>query len=225
MDILKHIGDKAKSGEQAYFIFPLIEETEKSDLLAAENEFRRLKQGVFKDLSMGLIHGRMSKEERDPIMQAFRKNEIRILVATSVIEVGVDHPNATMMVIENAERFGLAQLHQMRGRIGRGSQASECFLFGEPTTDEGKKRLRIFANTQDGFAIAEEDLRLRGPGDFLGTRQSGEPFFHMADPVQDEALLMEARRLAFDLVEKGILENHSEWQAFKKFLVQIAVNY
>jgi ATP-dependent DNA helicase RecG len=224
-EILEHILKKAQSGEQAYFIFPLIEETEKSDLLAAKKEFENLKTTVFRDLKMGLVHGRMTKEERDAIMQAFRNGEIQILVATSVVEVGVDHPNATVMVIENAERFGLSQLHQMRGRIGRGTGSSECFLFGEPKTDEGKKRLRILTKSQDGFLIAQEDLKLRGPGDFLGTRQSGEPFFRIAHPVLDEDVLLEARETAIELLKHRVLEQSPEWQGMKSYLEQVQLRY
>ncbi len=224
-EVLEHILKKIALGEQAYFIFPLIEETEKLDLLAATKEFKNLKRTVYKDVPMGLIHGRMTKEERDPIMQAFRRGEIQILVATSVVEVGVDHPNATMMVIENAERFGLSQLHQMRGRIGRGSGASECFLFGEPKTDEGKKRLRILTKTQDGFLIAKEDLKLRGPGDFLGTRQSGEPFFHIAHPVLDEELLLEARETAVHILKNRLLDEDPAWGGLKSYLSEMQLRY
>ncbi len=224
-EVLEHILKKVAVGEQAYFIFPLIEETEKLDLLAATKEFEKLKRSVFKDVRMGLVHGRMSKEERDPIMKAFRRGEVQILVATSVVEVGVDQPNATIMVIENAERFGLSQLHQMRGRVGRGTRASECFLFGEPKTDEGKKRLRILTKTQDGFLIAEEDLKLRGPGDFLGTRQSGEPFFYIAHPILDEEVLLEARETAVHLFKNQMLEEDPAWGGLKSYLSEMQLKY
>jgi ATP-dependent DNA helicase RecG len=224
-EVLEHILKKVQAGEQAYFIFPLIEETEKSDLLAAKKEFENLRRTVFSDIKMGLVHGRLTKEERDTIMQAFRQGEIQVLVATSVVEVGVDHPNATVMVIENAERFGLSQLHQMRGRIGRGTKASECFLFGEPRSEEGKKRLRILTKTQDGFLIAQEDLKLRGPGDFLGTRQSGEPFFRIAHPVLDEDILLEARETAMVLLKNRTLEQNPEWDPMKKYFEQIQLRY
>lgn len=224
-EVLEHILKKIKEGEQAYFIFPLIEETEKSDMLAATKEYENLKKHFFSQVPMGLVHGRMDKSERDTMMNAFRREEIKILVATSVIEVGVDHPNATMMVIENAERFGLSQLHQMRGRIGRGSKPSECFLFGEPKTEEGSRRLRILTKTQDGFMIAEEDLKLRGPGDFMGTRQSGEPFFKVANPILDEEILVEARRIAMYLVKQRKLESLPEWRELKIFLEQNPIHY
>lgn len=223
--VLEHISRKVKAGEQAYFIFPSIEETEKSDLLAAKKEYERLSSGEFKDLKTGLVHGKMKAEERASIMQRFRQGDIQVLVATSIIEVGVDNPNATIMVIENAERFGLSQLHQMRGRIGRGQKESECFLFGEPATDEGKKRLRILTKTHDGFVIADEDLKLRGPGDFYGTRQSGQPLFRVAHPIFDEALLLEARDAAKQLVQKRVIEKEPQWESFKNYLDQMPIHY
>jgi ATP-dependent DNA helicase RecG len=192
-EIFEHMALRIQKGEQAYIVFPLIEETEKKDLLAAKKEFERLRKTVFKKFRMGLVHGKLDRPEREAIMRAFTRKEIDILVATSVIEVGVDQPNATMMIIENAERFGLAQLHQLRGRIGRGTLESECFLFGEPATDEGKMRLRLLTKLNDGFLIADEDLKLRGQGDLWGTRQSGEPLFRIAHPITDEAILLQAR--------------------------------
>lgn len=224
-EVLDHILEKIHAGEQAYFIFPLIEDTEQSDLFAAKTEYDRLQRTVFSGVHMGLVHGRLSADERDQVMRAFRAGEIQALVATSVVEVGVDNPNATMMVIENAERFGLSQLHQMRGRIGRGAKASECFLFGEPTTDEGKMRLRILTKTQDGFLIAEEDLKLRGPGDFWGARQSGDPLFLVAHPVLDEGILLEARESAMELVQGGLLETSDEWNTLKKYLEEFPLRY
>ncbi len=195
-EIFEHMVARLQNGEQAYIVFPLIEETEKKDLLAAKKEFERLKKTAFKKFRMGLVHGKLDRSERESIMRAFSRNEIDILVATLVIEVGVDQPNATMMIIENAERFGLAQLHQLRGRIGRGKLESECFLFGEPSTDEGKMRLRLLTKLSDGFLIADEDLKLRGQGDLWGTRQSGEPLFRVAHPIFDEAILLLARQEA-----------------------------
>jgi ATP-dependent DNA helicase RecG len=199
-EIFEHMISRIRKGEQAYIVFPLIEETEKKDLLAAKKEFERLRKTVFQKFRMGLVHGKLERPEREALMRAFSRREIDILVATSVIEVGVDQPNATMMIIENAERFGLAQLHQLRGRIGRGALESECFLFGEPSTDEGKMRLRLLTKLTDGFRIADEDLKLRGQGDLWGTRQSGEPLFRVAHPVLDEAILLEARKEAHKLI-------------------------
>ncbi|MCM8775543.1 MAG: ATP-dependent DNA helicase RecG [Candidatus Omnitrophica bacterium] len=223
--ILQHILEKVQQGEQAYFIFPLIEETEKMDLLAAKREFEHLKKKTFAKVSMGLVHGRLSQDERDYVMRSFRKGDISVLVATSVVEVGVDNPNATVMVIENAERFGLSQLHQMRGRIGRGSRPSECFLFGEPKTEEGKRRMRILTKSNDGFLIAEEDLKLRGPGDFWGTRQSGDPMFRIADPIRDYSIFSKAREIAIDLVKRHAINQSEEWNGIKNHLEQFPLHY
>ena len=223
--VYAHILEKIKKGEQAYFIFPLVEETEKTDLLAAVNEFDKLQKGPFREVKAGLVHGRMPSAEREAAMKSFKEGKLQILVATSVIEVGVDNPNATVVVIENAERFGLSQLHQMRGRIGRGDKESECFLFGEPATDEGRKRLRILTRIQDGFQIAEEDLKLRGPGDFWGKRQSGEPLFRVANPVEDEALLLEVREAAREIVHAGGFTETGSWSGLKNYLDQFPIRY
>ncbi len=223
--ILAAMLPRIEKGEQVYFIFPAVEETEKTDLLAATQEYEKLRKGVFAKVKMGLVHGRLSREEREPIMQAFRAGEIQVLVATSVIEVGVDNPNATIMVIENADHFGLAQLHQMRGRIGRGDKASECYLFGSPKTDEAKSRLELMTRTQDGFQIAEEDLKLRGPGDCWGTRQSGEPLFRLAHPVLDQSILIEARQEALELLRSQALQNSPEWDGLKKNLEEFRLRY
>lgn len=201
-EILERIRKRiTEQNEQAYILFPLIEETEGSDLQAAVQEYERLKKGVFNGIPIGLLHGRVPKKERDETMQKFRRGEIKILVATSIIEVGVDCPNVTCMIIEHSERFGLSQLHQMRGRIGRGEKESFCFLFGEPETEEGKKRLQILTRTNDGFAIAEEDLKLRGPGEFFGTKQSGLPAFQVADLVRDVSILIAARKEAGKILD------------------------
>jgi ATP-dependent DNA helicase RecG len=221
-EIFSHVATRLVRGEQAYVVFPMIEETEKKDLLAAKKEYERLRKTVFKDFRLGLVHGKLERPEREAIMRAFSRKEIDVLVATSVIEVGVDQPNATMMIIENAERFGLAQLHQLRGRIGRGKLESECFLFGEPSTDEGKKRLRLLTKLTDGFLIADEDLKLRGQGDLWGTRQSGEPLFKVAHPVRDEAILLEARTEAQKWIpagNEGLLRNIPHW--IQKYLEQM----
>ena len=221
-EIFDHMASRIQKGEQAYIVFPLIEETEKADLLAAKKEYERLRKTAFQKFRMGLVHGKLDRPERETIMRAFSRKEIDILVATSVIEVGVDQPNATMMIIENAERFGLAQLHQLRGRIGRGTLESECFLFGEPTTEEGKMRLRLLTKITDGFRIADEDLKLRGQGDLWGTRQSGEPLFRVAHPVLDEPILLRARQEAQKLIEGipgGAPEKTPVW--VQKYLEQM----
>ena len=196
------------AGHQGYVVYPVIEES-KLELKAAVEEFERLSREVFPKLKLGLLHGRLSSEEKEEAMQRFRKNEVQILVATTVVEVGVDVPNATVMVIEHAERFGLAQLHQLRGRIGRGAQKSHCILVaparmtvGRATAakdDVARARLETMVRTSNGFEIAETDLLLRGPGEFFGTRQSGDLGFHIANPLRDRELLELARREAFAL--------------------------
>ena len=192
---------EVQAGHQAYIVYPVIEES-KLELKAAIDEYERLSKEVFPKLRLGLLHGRLSSEEKEDVMQRFRKNEAQILVATTVVEVGVDVPNATVMVIEHAERFGLAQLHQLRGRIGRGAAKSHCILVAPVyMTDEARARLDTMVRTSNGFEIAETDLQLRGPGEFFGTRQSGELGFHIANPIRDRELLELARREAFSFAE------------------------
>ena len=189
------------AGRQGYIVYPVIEES-KLELKAAIEEFERLSKQTFPKFTLGLLHGRLSSEEKDAVMQSFRKNETQILVATTVIEVGVDVPNATVMVIEHAERFGLSQLHQLRGRIGRGAQKSLCILVAPAwMTDDARARLETMVRTNNGFEIAETDLQLRGPGEFFGTRQSGEMGFHVANPLRDREFLEIARKEAFALAE------------------------
>ncbi len=189
------------AGHQGYIVYPVIEES-KLELKAAMEEYERLSREVFPKLKVGLLHGRMSSEEKEEVMQRFRKNDLQILVATTVIEVGVDVPNATMMVIEHSERFGLAQLHQLRGRIGRGAQKSHCILVTSGRlTEDARTRLETMVRTTNGFEIAETDLLIRGPGEFFGTRQSGELGFHIANPLRDRELLESARKEAFHLAE------------------------
>jgi len=189
------------AGHQAYIVYPVIEES-KLELKAAMEEYKRLSKEVFPKLKLGLLHGRLSSEEKDAVMESFRENETQILVATTVIEVGVDVPNATAMVIEHAERFGLAQLHQLRGRIGRGAAKSHCILVGPGhMTEDARARLETMVQTNDGFKIAETDLLLRGPGEFFGTRQSGDLGFHISNPLRDKDVLEVARREAFAIAE------------------------
>jgi len=176
-----------EAGRQAYIVYPVIDESEKTDLKAATVMFDQLSASVFADLRVALLHGRIAPEERDRVMRAFRDGDIDILIATTVIEVGIDVPNATVMLIEHPERFGLSQLHQLRGRVGRGADSAYCILLGD-VGDESAERLSIFTNTDDGFDIARQDLRLRGMGDLFGQRQSGEATFRIADPIRDEAL-------------------------------------
>jgi len=192
---------EVQAGHQAYIVYPVIEES-KLELKAAMEEYQRLSKEVFPKFKVGLLHGRLSSDEKEDVMQRFRKNEVQILVATTVVEVGVDVPNATVMVIEHAERFGLSQLHQLRGRIGRGAAKSHCILIAPVRmTEEAQTRLETMARTDNGFEIAETDLQLRGPGEFFGTRQSGDLGFHVANPLRDRELLERARREAFSLAD------------------------
>jgi ATP-dependent DNA helicase RecG len=196
------ISDEVSKGHQAFIIYPLVEETEKSDLKAASQMAEHLEQDVFPNLRIGLLHGRMSPDEKESVMGSFKSRELDILVSTTVIEVGIDVPNATVMVIEHAERFGLSQLHQLRGRVGRGNAQSRCILLTPGRmSEDGEKRLRVMESTSDGFRIAEADLEIRGPGDFLGTRQSGMPDFRVANILRDGTILEQARQAAFDLLE------------------------
>jgi ATP-dependent DNA helicase RecG len=184
-------------GHQAYVVYPAIGENEESDLKAAIRMYRELSGHVFPDLKVGLLHGRLEADLKDEVMRRFQKGELQVLVATTVIEVGVDVPNATVMVIEHAERFGLAQLHQLRGRIGRGAGKSFCILMtGGKITDEGQRRLGAMVDTNDGFKIAELDLEQRGPGEFFGTRQAGMPSFRVANIIRDARLLERAKQEA-----------------------------
>jgi ATP-dependent DNA helicase RecG len=194
----KQIGE----GRQAYVVYPLVEESEKVDAKSVKAEFERLK-GVLPDIRLGLLHGQLKGDEKEQVMTDFRAGKIQVLVATAVIEVGVDVPNATIMLIENAERFGLAQLHQLRGRIGRGEHASYCVLVGEPKSLEGWKRLKIMEETSDGFRIAEEDFKIRGPGNIFGTEQSGLPPLRFASLERDFNLLSDARVGADRLIKEN----------------------
>lgn len=191
---------KILEGERAFVVFPLVAESEKVDLAAATQAYESLKKGIFKDLEIGLIHGRLAPAEKEKVMKKFHQGKIKVLVATTVIEVGIDVPEATIMVIEHAERFGLAVLHQLRGRVGRGSKQAFCILIGRPETEESRARLKAIVSLTDGFKIAEVDLKLRGPGEVMGLRQSGFPEFKIADPVNDLKILNAARAAAEKMV-------------------------
>jgi ATP-dependent DNA helicase RecG len=192
------------AGRQVYVIYPLVEESEKIDLRAATAMSEHLQADVFPDYRVALLHGRLKSDEKDRVMSAFARGEVHVLVSTTVIEVGVDVPNATLMVIEHAERFGLSQLHQLRGRVGRGVHASSCvLLYQPPLGPPGRARLDALVETTDGFLIAERDLALRGPGDFFGTRQSGMPTFRVGDLVRDHRLLEAAREEAVDWLRQA----------------------
>ncbi len=195
------IRSKIASGQQVFVVCPLVAESEALDLKDATEEAEVLQRNIFPEFKVGLIHGRMKPDEKDRIMQEFRDGKIQVLVSTTVIEVGIDIPNATIMIIEHAERFGLSQLHQLRGRIGRGQDEPFCFLMGSPKTDDAKARIKAMLDTNDGFKIAEVDLKLRGPGDFYGIRQSGLPEFRMADIIRDEEMLRIARDEAFKYLD------------------------
>ena len=195
--------DELAKGRQAYMVYPLVEESEKSDLEAATQGAEQLKNDVFPQAEIALLHGRMSPDEKESIMQRFHNRQIDILVATTVIEVGVDVPNASVVVVQHAERFGLAQLHQLRGRVGRGSIPGTCLLIrSNRCSADGDKRLQVMASTTDGFKIAEADLEIRGPGEFLGTRQSGLPDFRVANILRDGQVLEQARQAAFQLIDQ-----------------------
>ncbi len=200
-DIYEFVRTKVAKGQQAYIVFPLIEESEKLDLKAATESYEKMSEGIFSQFKLALLHGRMKSDEKDAIMMAFKRGKVQILVSTTVIEVGVDVPQATIMVIENAERFGLTQLHQLRGRVGRGREQSYCILIAKPPlTEDAGTRLNTMTQTNDGFKIADVDLKLRGPGEFFGTRQHGLPELKIADPINDTSLLTEAREEAFRIV-------------------------
>jgi len=196
------IRSKLKQGRQAYIVYSRVEDTgEGGGLKAVRAEFDRLR-GLFAPFEAGLLHGQLKSAEKERVMAAFRANQLQILVATTVVEVGLDVPNATIMLIENAEQFGLAQLHQLRGRIGRGSEDSFCILVGEAATEEAKARLKILQETCDGFRIAEEDLRLRGPGEFLGRQQSGAAPLKFGNLAADGHWIDLARSLAKESLGK-----------------------
>jgi ATP-dependent DNA helicase RecG len=204
------IRQQIEMGRQAYVVTALVDESDKMDLKAATQEAERLRKDVFPDLEVGVIHGQMKPAEKDAVMTAWRNGKLNILIATTVIEVGIDVPNATVMLIENAERFGLSQLHQLRGRIGRGQHKSFCVLFADPVTLDAAARLKAFGETTDGFELAEADLKIRGEGQIFGAKQSGLPEFKIASVVRDLAILQEAREDAFALVDKDhSLERHA----------------
>ena len=199
--VLQFVVRETEKGRQAYVVYPVIEESEKTDLKAATTMYEQLSAGPFAGRVVALIHGRVPTDERETIMRAFRDGKIDILVSTTVIEVGIDVANATVMLVEHPERFGLSQLHQLRGRVGRGAEASYCILLGD-VGDEARERLRIFVDTDDGFEIARADLRLRGMGNLFGQEQSGEATFRVADPVRDEELNLKAREAAESLLDR-----------------------
>jgi len=222
--VYEEVLSQLQKGRQAYIVCPLIEESAKVDLLDAETLYQKIATKIFPRFSSSLLHGKMKTKEKDEIMNRFKKGEISILVSTTVIEVGIDVPNATIMIIEHAERFGLSQLHQLRGRVGRGAEKAYCYLIAyPPLSEDGRERLKTMVSTSDGFKIAEKDLELRGPGDFFGTEQSGMPAFKHASLVRDQELLKQARVLAFDIIGKDFDLRKDEHKIiaevyFKKYL-------
>jgi ATP-dependent DNA helicase RecG len=209
--VYKGIEREIALGRQAYVVYPLIEESEKVDLKAATKMFEELRDEIFPDRNVGLLHGRMKSADKDEIMHQFVSGALDILVSTTVIEVGVDVPNSSLMVIEHAERFGLSQLHQLRGRVGRGAEQSYCVLLtGDKKTAVAKERLGIMEETNDGFRIAEKDLEIRGQGELFGTRQSGINTFKLANIIRDIAILEEAKKEAeYFLTEKRLTKETS----------------
>ncbi|NKC59274.1 ATP-dependent DNA helicase RecG [Vagococcus fluvialis] len=199
--VLTWLNSQLKNGQQVYVICPLIEESEMLDVKNATEIYEHLKQFFEPNFKVGLLHGKMKSQEKDEIMTEFKDNDMQILVSTTVIEVGVNVPNATTMMIMDADRFGLAQLHQLRGRVGRGSLASYCILVASPKSDQGKERMKIMTETTDGFVLSQKDLEMRGPGDFFGSKQSGLPEFKVGDIVADEMILETARVEATQLIE------------------------
>jgi ATP-dependent DNA helicase RecG len=222
-EVIKRIRDSCQDGAQAYWVCPLIEESETLQLKTAIETFEMMK-GTFPELSVGLVHGRMKPDEKAQVMADFKARKIQLLVATTVIEVGVDVPNATLMVIEHAERMGLAQLHQLRGRVGRGTQESHAILlYYQPLSEAARHRLKVIYENNDGFEIARQDLLLRGPGEYLGARQSGAPLLRFADLEKDADLIELARQAAEDLIDAKshtVMKHVDRWLGTRKFYLK-----
>jgi ATP-dependent DNA helicase RecG len=223
-EVWDFVGKQIAAGHQAYVVYPVIEENEERELKAAQQMHRQLREKIFPNLHVGLLHGRLDADEKERVMREFQQGKIEVLVATTVIEVGVDVPNATVMVIEHADRFGLAQLHQLRGRIGRGAAKSYCVLMrGGKVSEEGERRLDAMVRSNDGFQIAELDLELRGPGEFFGTKQAGIPSFRVANIIRDRELLEAAKReaafvisgpnseISKEEIDRALREMRSRW--------------
>jgi len=220
-EIYEFVRSEVEKGRQAYIVFPLVEESEKLDLQAAKESYEKLRETTFSGIPVALLHGRMSPEEKESIMRKFKEGHYRVLVSTTVIEVGIDVPNATIMVIEHAERFGLSQLHQLRGRVGRGSERSYCILIAEPPIGAtARKRLATLASQHDGFAIAEMDLKLRGPGEFFGVKQHGLPRLKIANIVEDYIILEKAREDAFEIVRNDPALSGKKVQNVRRYFLE-----
>jgi ATP-dependent DNA helicase RecG len=218
--VYQRLREELKQGKQAFIVCPLVDESERLDLTSAEKHFQELQSGPLTGFRLGLLHGRMPEETKDAVMQQFRQQQLDVLVSTVVIEVGVDVPNATWMVLEHAERFGLSQLHQLRGRVSRGAAAGNCILFAQPATAEARKRLRIFTETANGFTLAEEDAKLRGLGELFGTRQHGLGDLRFGDLLADRDLLQMARRDAIGLVADDATLAKPENRLLRQVVVQ-----
>ncbi|MFG6148952.1 ATP-dependent DNA helicase RecG [Halobacillus sp. B23F22_1] len=218
--VLAFIQKQIQQGQQAYVICPLIEESDKLDIQNAIDLYNQISAVFEPAIKVGLMHGRLANEEKEEVMQDFAANHVQILVSTTVVEVGVNVPNATVMVIHDAERFGLSQLHQLRGRVGRGEHQSYCILLADPKGDVGKERMRIMTETTDGFELSEQDLKLRGPGDFFGRKQSGMPEFKVGDMVHDYRALETARQDASFIISEDLLEKNEEYRPLKQIIEQ-----
>jgi ATP-dependent DNA helicase RecG len=218
--VYEQVRRELRQGRQAYVVCPLVEGSETQDLKSAEQSYKDLVAGAFKDFRVGLLHGRLDEKTKESVMERFRGQELDLIVSTVVIEVGVDVPNATLLMVEHAERFGLSQLHQLRGRVSRGTVAGKCFLFGEPASDEARERLRIVTRTTDGFALAEHDARLRGVGEFFGTRQHGAGEVTVERMIADKQLLQVARKDAFALVAEDSGLRRPEHQGLRKAVLE-----
>ncbi|MEN2464611.1 ATP-dependent DNA helicase RecG [Ornithinibacillus sp. JPR2-1] len=216
--VLGFIENHIKAGEQAYIICPLIEESDKLDIQDAVDLYNQLVDFYPPSIRVGLMHGRLHPTDKDQVMKEFAANEVQVLVSTTVVEVGVNVPNATIMVIYDAERFGLSQLHQLRGRVGRGDKQSYCILIADPKSETGKERMRIMTETNNGFELSEQDLKLRGPGDFFGTKQSGLPDFKVADMIHDYRALETARNDAAEIIQFNLLEEDPNYAKLRDFL-------
>ncbi len=221
-EMYKFLKAKLSGGDQLFVIYPLVEKSEKIDLQAAEEEYENLKNNIFRDFKVGLVHGRIKREKRERVIEEFRAGKIQVLVATTVIEVGIDIPAASIMVIEHAERFGLSQLHQLRGRVGRGSKKGLIIaVASEPISNLARQRLDMFVKSTDGFKISEADLSLRGPGEFFGTRQHGLPELKIADLATDTELLPIARNIVSEILSDR-KDDHKQDEDLDRLRVSLA---
>tara|TARA_Y100000590_G_C15532146_1_gene943610 strand:- start:363 stop:1037 length:675 start_codon:yes stop_codon:yes gene_type:complete len=204
-----------RKGRFCFIVFPIIQESDKIDAKDAETAYKKFKDDIFQDFSLGFLHGKLKKEEKKELMDRVHNGDIQCLVSTTVVEVGINNPNATIMVIENSERFGLTQLHQLRGRVGRGEYQSFCYLIQRKKTENSIKRLNVIENTLDGFKISDEDLKLRGPGEFFGTKQHGYVPTKLVDIANDGQIIKHARTRAFEIIKNDPKLEHYQKLKFK----------